>query len=161
MTGASPVERFVAGAIGPPGERTFYLEVDTDDSHDWYLVEKAQVAALAEEGSRLLADLGFTGTGAGIELGDISEPSRVAFRVGELALVYAEGSEFVTITARGATDDEVATWAVTPAQLDAVVTAARRAVAAGRPKCPRCGLAMDRDGHVCPTTNGDLRGHRP
>ena len=50
---------------------------------------------------------------------------------------------------------------MTHAQLDAFAREAQVVVAAGRPECPRCGLAMDADGHNCPRSNGDLRGHRP
>ena len=50
---------------------------------------------------------------------------------------------------------------VTPAQLDAAARHGAAAVRAGRPRCPRCGLAMEPEGHHCPATNGDLRDHRP
>lgn len=161
MTASSPVSRFAAGAIGVPGQRVFYLEVSTGDTHEWYAVEKGQVAALGAESTQLLADLGFAGAGAGVELDELAEPDDVAFRVEEIVLVYSEGTGLVTVTLRGSDDAEVAAWAVTPAQLDALAVQGLRAVGAGRPACPRCGLAMDAEGHVCPTTNGDLRGHRP
>jgi len=161
MSDPTPARRFAAGAIGVPGERAFYLEVDSDQDRTWYAVEKAQVAALGAEGTQLLAELGFAGAGAELVIDEVSEPTDVAFRVGEIMLIYSEESGLVTITLRGGEEMDVAVWAVTPAQLDALAAQGLRAVASGRTACPRCGLAMDPEGHVCPTTNGDLRGHRP
>jgi uncharacterized repeat protein (TIGR03847 family) len=160
MSASTPVYRFAAGAIGAPGQRAFYLEVATEDTHEWYAVEKGQVAALAAESTQLLSDLGFAGAGADVTLDEIVEPNEIAFRVEEIMLVYVEETGLVTVTLRGSDDGESAVWPVTPAQLDAVAIQGLRSVAAGRPACPRCGLAMDVDGHICPTTNGDLRGHR-
>ena len=48
---------FTAGAIGPPGQRTFYLQARTGASSVAWKVEKQQVAALGEFLQRMLADL--------------------------------------------------------------------------------------------------------
>ncbi len=162
MTEPPDLARFVPGFVGVPGRRTFLLEVETGGHTTWYLLEKAQVTALAEEGARLLTRFGFTGAGAHIELGEVAEPTAVAFRVANIRLAYDEPLGRIEIELIP-TDDQVGavSFFVNPAQLDAAVHTARSAAAAGRPKCPRCGLAIDPEGHVCPTTNGDLRHHRP
>ena len=49
---------FTAGAIGPPGQRVFYLQVREGEVTATLLCEKQQVAALAEYFDGLLDDLG-------------------------------------------------------------------------------------------------------
>ncbi len=80
----------------------------------------------------------------------------------ELRLGYDEPAETVTLTLVSTGEDapEV-THRMSSAQLGAAARVAVAAVLAGRPRCPRCGLAMDPEGHPCPLGNGDLRGHRP
>lgn len=164
MSREEPVARFVPGFVGVPGSRTFYFEVETgpDGPTAWYLAEKTQVAAFAAQSALLLAELGFTGAGAHLDVAPLRDPESVAFRVAELTIAYLESPGLIEI-GFGPVEDEIdaATHLVTPAQLDAAVRIGAAVVEAGRPLCAKCGLAMDPDGHVCPTTNGDLRGHRP
>jgi uncharacterized repeat protein (TIGR03847 family) len=164
MSREAPVARFVPGFVGVPGDRTFYFEVEIGPHGQtaWYLAEKTQVAAFAAQAALLLAELGFTGAGANLDVEPLRAPASVAFRVAELTIAYLEEPGLIEI-GFGPVEDEAAPVAhsVTPAQLDAAVRIGVTAVDAGRPACPKCGLAMDPDGHVCPTTNGDLRGHRP
>lgn len=164
MSREEPVARFVPGFVGVPGDRTFYFEVETGPhgQTSWYLAEKTQVAAFAAQAALLLAELGFTDAGAHLDLAPLRPPESVAFRVADLTIEYLEGPGLIEIGFGPVEDDAApaAHW-VTPAQLDAAVRIGAAAVEAGRPLCPKCGLAMDPDGHVCPTTNGDLRGHRP
>ena len=49
-----PAERFVAGAIGEPGSRTFYLQVTAGGTTHALLAEKEQIAALASQGLEIL-----------------------------------------------------------------------------------------------------------
>jgi uncharacterized repeat protein (TIGR03847 family) len=159
-----PVSRFVPGFTGSPGNRRFFFEVETEPGGPsyWYLAEKTQVADFAAQSALLLAEMGFTGAGAQLDLAPLREPTAVAFRVAEMTIEYRESAGLVVVTLGPGDESEPdAVHAITPAQLDAAVQIGTNAVRAGRPPCPRCGLAMDPTGHVCPTTNGDLRGHRP
>ena len=52
-----PVERFVAGTVGQPGERTFFLQARTGSRITSVSLEKAQVAALAQRVEILIRDL--------------------------------------------------------------------------------------------------------
>ena len=54
-------DRFVAGALGEPGERTFYLQARQGGAVVSVVLEKAQVAALAGRLSELLDAVGLTG----------------------------------------------------------------------------------------------------
>ncbi len=161
MSTRSTSHRFVPGFIGSPGRRTFLLEVDDATGRSWYLLEKAQVAALSAQSASLLAQAGLTGAGRDLDPGPISDPEEIAFRIGEIELAYIEGEGVVHVTLAPVDEGVPVLHVLTPAQLDAAARLGKAAVAGGRPLCPKCGLAMDPDGHVCPTTNGDLRDHRP
>ncbi|WP_117215367.1 DUF3090 domain-containing protein [Allorhizocola rhizosphaerae] len=51
-----PPERFVAGTVGPPGERTFYLQARGGGRLVSVVLEKVQVTLLAEKLEELLAE---------------------------------------------------------------------------------------------------------
>ena len=153
--------RFAAGAIGEPGDRTFLLQFETEETLDTYLLEKGQVAALGEQSIDLLNRIGFTGAGSEVDT-SLLRPESLVFRVGEMQLGYSEDSGIVTLVLGSVDETEVdIAYDLTPAMLDAAARSGLETVAAGRPTCPRCGLAMDPDGHHCPSNNGDLREHQP
>lgn len=153
---------FIAGAIGDPGERTFLLQFQVDSGIQTFLLEKGQVAALGEQSIDLLGQIGFAGAGTAEAVPELAVPQEFVFRVGEIQLGYAEATGLITMVLGSIDDpDERVVFAMTPAMLDAAVREGLEVVQAGRPKCPRCGLAMAPDGHHCPKDNGDLREHRP
>lgn len=156
------VERFSAGAIGEPGDREFRLEVVAEGLITAYLIEKLQVAALAEEAQNLLRERGSLGAGLQVDPGGVTADTPLAFRVGGLQLAIDDDSGRVTIVLHSTEEDDLpVACELTLPQLDAFAREALAIVASGRPACPRCNLAMDPDGHNCPRSNGDLRGHRP
>lgn len=156
------VERFAGGAIGEPGKRVFMLEVVAGGEAVGYVIEKFQVQALAMEVQSLLRERGLIGVGLAIEPGEVHAETPVAFRVGGLEMGIAEDSDMLSLAIISTDeDDDRVEYELSLAQLDAFAREALAVVASGRPACPRCGLAMDPDGHNCPRTNGDLRKHRP
>ncbi len=169
MISLGRADRFVAGAIGEPGDRTFLIEVEGAGVPHWYLLEKRQVAVLAERVLELLRDAGHEPSGAPrIEL---REPGVVDFRVGEIRMAYRSSESAITVTLLATRSEEEeeeeegddidgVEFDVTTDQLHAMAVHAQQAVLAGRPMCPRCALPMDPEGHVCPASNGDLRRHR-
>ena len=161
MTDRGMVEEFVAGAIGEPGDRTFLLQFRLGDALDTYVLEKTQVAALAEQALELLDQIGFSGAGAGAPAASLEPPEEIIYRIGGMQLGYDEGTGVLTLVVSSVDDDPDANaYDMTPALLDRAMRHGLEVVSAGRPTCPRCGLAMDPDGHHCPKDNGDLRHHR-
>lgn len=154
-------KRLVVGALGEPGDRIFMIQVVTDDRSRWYVLEKGQVAALAIESQGLLATIEVSAGSSTGERDELEPPDEIEFRVAELHLGYSETSGMVTLLLAGGEYDEQHEYAINPGQLAAAAEMGAAAVAAGRPACPKCGLAMDTEGHICPTSNGDLRNHRP
>lgn len=156
-----PAGVFAIGYLGVPGERTFYFQLVDGGSPHAYLLEKGQVAAFAEHAVRLLDAIGFAGAGAELDPPQVVEPDEVAFRIGAMQLGYDEDTGLIALTLSPTEEDEPSVvHRVTPAQLDAAARAGGVSVGEGRPRCPKCSLAMDSDGHICPTSNGDLRHHR-
>jgi uncharacterized repeat protein (TIGR03847 family) len=173
-----PPERFVAGTVGQPGQRAFYLQAAGSGRITSVALEKGQVSQLAERLDELLDEvLRRTGGSAAIPamapeaLTDdrpLDQPLMEDFRVGAIALAWDGESERVIIEAQELSDEPIEPLTEDlpedgPAILRVTITAAaarafaKRAlqlVTAGRPPCPLCGLPLDASGHICPRQNG-------
>jgi uncharacterized repeat protein (TIGR03847 family) len=161
----NPVGSITADAIGPPGERVFYLQASHEDTLVTLMLEKEQVQALAISVEQMLEELEKRRPQSAAEMELISqydlvlrEPIEPIFRVGQLGLGYDEDSDMLIVVAQELTDDSeemsvVRFWA-TRAQMKAMSEHSLRVVDAGRPACPLCGQPMDQDGHYCPRRNG-------
>jgi uncharacterized repeat protein (TIGR03847 family) len=176
-------ERFVAGTVGAPGERTFYLQARGDGRLTTVVLEKEQVSVLAQRIEQLLDEvLRMTGGATTVpatgpaeldDLAPLDQPVIEEFRVGTMALAWDGESEQVVIEAQAVTEDaeeqasitdddaeegpDLLRVRLTGAQARAFAKRALAVVAAGRPPCPFCGLPLDPAGHVCPRQNGYRR----
>jgi uncharacterized repeat protein (TIGR03847 family) len=92
-----PPERFVAGTVGQPGQRTFYLQASAAGRITSVALEKQQVAALAERVDEVLDEVlrrtGGTGApalapAALADQAGLEQPITEDFRVGTLALAW-------------------------------------------------------------------------
>jgi uncharacterized repeat protein (TIGR03847 family) len=176
-----PPERFVAGTVGQPGDRTFYLQATDKGRVVSVALEKVQVQVLAERLEELL-ETARRQTGAEIplsmpqELEDtapLDTPIEEEFRVGNMGLAWETDAERLVVEALAQpteegqpeveplSDDEEGPDALrvrmTAAMARAFIVRALRVVAAGRPPCPLCGLPLDPEGHICPRQNGHRR----
>jgi uncharacterized repeat protein (TIGR03847 family) len=168
-----PPERFVAGTVGQPGERTFFLQATDGERVTSVALEKTQVQVLAERLGDLLDEVRRRGGDAPVEappeledVAPLDQPILEEFRVGTLGLAWDGEDGLVLIEAHAQSDareveedDEKADGAVlrvriTPAMARAFVKRALRVVAAGRPPCPLCGRPLDPEGHICARLNG-------
>src|SRR5579864_2556080 len=173
-----PPDRFVAGAVGQPGERVFYLQATARGRVTSVVLEKYQVSLLAERLDELLDEvLRRTGGSpvvpaaapAGLQDdGPLDLPLLEDFRVGAIALAWDGDGGMVVIEAQEESDEPVEPLAedvpadgpgvlrvrITPGAARAFAQRAAKIVAAGRPPCPLCGLPLDTDGHICPRQNG-------
>lgn len=179
-----PPERFVAGTVGPPGERTFYLQARGGGRLVSVVLEKVQVSLLAEKLEELLAEahqrFALELPPAGTEPPDnepLEMPVDEEFRVGTLGLAFDVENSTIIIEAIAvdetaeplteeeeeeepteipAISDELDRLRVrlTPSAVREFIDRARRVVAAGRPPCPLCGQPLDTSGHLCPRHNG-------
>jgi uncharacterized repeat protein (TIGR03847 family) len=161
------VDSLVTGAIGVPGQRTFYVQAVVDGRLVAVKCEKQQVAVLGQYLRRLLDDLPapedrpLPGTLA------VVDPPVVAFVLGRISAGYDKEADRVVLGFEEAveTDDEgeplpealedqeTLRVRVTRGQALAFAEQAEAAVAAGRPPCRWCQRPIDPEGHACPRMN--------
>jgi uncharacterized repeat protein (TIGR03847 family) len=178
-----PPERFVAGTVGEPGQRTFFLQARGSGRVTSVSLEKQQVSVLAERVEALLDEVVRRSSGeAGVpavtpadssDSAPLDAPIEEEFRVGTMSLAWDGEVERVVIECFEAgegpneeeeladTDDEASggvlrVW-LTGATARAFAKRALAVVAAGRPPCPFCNNPLDPSGHICPRANGYRR----
>jgi uncharacterized repeat protein (TIGR03847 family) len=179
-----PPERFVAGTVGEPGQRTFFLQARGAGRVTSVSLEKQQVSVLAERVDALLDEVVRRSAGeAGVpavapadtaDSAPLDAPIEEEFRVGTMALAWDADDEVVVIEAQAVTEDDedddppliadededgppLLRVRLSGSAARAFVTRAQAVVAAGRPPCPFCGGPLDAGGHVCPRANGYRR----
>src|SRR5688500_12889188 len=150
------VDHLTAGAVGPPGQRIFYLQARHGEQVVSLRLEKTQVAALVAYLAGMLADMPPPGAIPAGE--DLIEPVVAEWVVASLGVTYDEEADRVVILAEELVEEgeEAARARITATreQVAALSVRGAEAVAAGRPPCPLCGQPLDPDGHTCPRLNG-------
>ncbi|WBQ08485.1 DUF3090 domain-containing protein [Kribbella sp. CA-293567] len=176
-------DRFVAGTVGEPGARTFFLQARTGNRLTSVACEKEQVMALAERLDVMLDEVArrFDREPAGqttLEDTDpLEQPIEEEFRAGTMTLAWEADAEKVVIevfavvateqaeleetdpvaAALESEDAEVFIVRISEEQARAFARRAVALVASGRPSCPFCGRPIDPEGHICPRANGYRR----
>jgi uncharacterized repeat protein (TIGR03847 family) len=174
-----PPERFVAGTVGPPGQRTFFLQAKDGRRLATVSLEKVQVSVLSDRINDMLDSLaGAAGSddaaAAAVDNDPLDAPIEDEFRVNTLSLGWDPTRHVLVIECHDRDPDET----LAPEDLeeaglppetrtirvvlrpDHARAFARRCgalVAAGRPPCPFCGGPLDPGGHICPRSNGYRR----
>jgi uncharacterized repeat protein (TIGR03847 family) len=105
-----PPDRFVAGTVGQPGNRTFFLQARRAGQIVSVVLEKVQVAVLAERLGVLLDELearGIVGPTSAVmtDTSPLDEPINETFRATTLTLGWDGDTEQILVEAR-AEDDE-------------------------------------------------------
>jgi uncharacterized repeat protein (TIGR03847 family) len=153
------VDHLTTGAVGPPGERVFYIQFASGSELVTLKLEKSQVAALIRYLGTLLSDLPPPRT-LPADM-DLVEPVIAEWVVGTLGVSYDEDTDRVVLLAEELVeegeDGAVARIIARRDQVAALVLHGAEVVEAGRPPCPLCGEPLDAEGHVCARLNG----HKP
>ena len=170
-------ERFVAGTVGEPGDRAFYLQAIEDARTISVLLEKQQVSVLAERIEALLAEIARrfgseVDTGQEVESSDndpLAVPLEEEFRVGTMGLGWDADSKSIVVELLAVTEEEVDESVVlddteegpdalrvflSPMQAREFADRAEKVVSAGRAPCPLCAEPLDPQGHICVRLNG-------
>jgi uncharacterized repeat protein (TIGR03847 family) len=175
-------DRLVAGTVGEPGNRTFFLQARDGNRIVSVLIEKVQVELLANRLHQLLVEVRARGAGvpeeptaADVDTAALDEPLNEVFRVGTMAIIWDGDDESVVIEARAMTEDDqagspgdevdiddgqeddasdVVRIHLRPSKALAFAKQALEVVAAGRPPCPFCGQPLNPEGHICARRNG-------
>ncbi len=183
--GFDPPERFIAGTVGPPGQRTFFLQARSGARLVSVSLEKQQVQALAERVDELLDEVMASERSqatipavAPLGLDDtdpLEQPIEEEFRAGTMTLSWDPSDERVVIEVFPYSEaavitpdqvdedfeepeaDEVFLVRIPPGTARAFVQRTEQVLEAGRPSCPFCGNPVDPDGHLCVRANGFRR----
>jgi uncharacterized repeat protein (TIGR03847 family) len=175
------VDALGAGAIGEPGARAFYIQADKRGSRLTVLVEKEQIALLAQEAVAFLDRIADDHPEPPAEsallhpsVAQVTEPAVPLFRARMIGLGFEPDRGLVLIELRERAEDEsdeadevaveddaddddddgyVARIFATRAQVRAMAARGSEAVQSGRPACPLCEFPMDPAGHICPRWN--------
>ncbi|WP_211769028.1 DUF3090 domain-containing protein [Kutzneria sp. CA-103260] len=173
-------DRFVAGTVGEPGDRTFYLQAAEDGRLVSVVLEKTQLSVLADRIGSLLeevqrrfdAEVPDSAPDDLIDTDPLAVPVEEEFRVGTMGLGWDAESTAVVVELLAVTEEEVDEAVVlddteegpdavrvflTPPAARAFAARADRVVNAGRKPCPLCEEPLDPSGHVCPRQNGYRR----
>jgi uncharacterized repeat protein (TIGR03847 family) len=180
-------DRFVAGTVGQPGERAFFLQAREGNRITSVAVEKQQVSVLAEHLDRVLDEVvRRTAGGANVppaatssrDNDPLDAPITEEFRVGTMTIAWDPSIDRIVIELFSNVDveeeteepvvepatevpeveaDEVFVVKITAAYARDFVARAHALVSAGRPPCPFCLQPIDPAGHVCPRSNGYRR----
>ena len=171
----------MAGTVGQPGDRNFFLQARDGVRVVSVVLEKVQVAVLADRLGELLSELERRGIEAAeaaeraassaVDTGPLDEPLNEAFRAGSLTLGWDGDAERVLVEARAQSEDgeeidpdedddededgpDLLRVRMTAEAARSFVERAVRIVASGRLPCPLCGQPLDPTGHLCPRRNG-------
>lgn len=177
-----PPDRFVAGTVGPPGQRTFFLQASSGSRLASVSLEKQQLSTLADRVNDLLDDFASSEAAEAVaeafdDVEPLATPIEDEFRVGTMSLGWDEerrvvivechdGQEELVVDEEGEATLEpeqpspfetVLRVVIAPAHARAFARRCAKVVAAGRPPCPFCGGPLDPTGHICPRANGYKR----
>jgi len=177
------VNRFIVGTVGMPGERAFFIQVESDQGFTTVAVEKSQVAALSLRLRELitqvrrnkLASLDELEIASLIDNEALNFPIDEEFTAGVMAIAWDVDTQKVSVEIQAVaegefteplSDDELSEIEDPPDllrfnlrlfQARGFCNRADLIVASGRAPCPFCGLPIDPNGHLCPRSNGYRR----
>ena len=179
-----PPDRFVAGTVGEPGARTFFLQARASSRLVSVALEKQQVQLLAERIEAMLDDLLQGQTGSfeeefvpaltpedSVDRDPLETPIEEEFRAGTMTLAWDDDAQRVIVEVFAIEEDvsgpedlvdpesdrEVVVVVLPPTVARSFCERAKVVVSAGRPSCDFCGNPLDPDGHLCPRMNGFRR----
>ena len=162
-----PVERFIAGTVGEPGERAFFIQARNGGRLVTVALEKGQVAALAERLEIVIKDLRKNDFSLVIEQmprddAALELPIEAEFEVGAISMAWDEAAKSMSIEFfemqsdqnQGETSLKVS---INLGMCAGFVQRCKALLRAGRLPCPFCGMPIDPQGHLCPRANGYRR----
>lgn len=174
-----PVERFVAGTVGQPGERTFFIQARYGARLISVSCEKVQVQALADRLAYMLREIKQSNPTISINRlqrddAPLDTPIEEEFRIGVIGLAFDAERELIQIDLQEvsegeqeesdlidvddlSSDQDILRVLISPSMAEQFSKRALSVVNAGRQPCPFCGGPIDIRGHLCPRANGYRR----
>lgn len=161
-------QRCVAGTIGEPGERAFFIQARSDNRVVSVALEKAQVQAVATRLEVMIAEFRKSNPLIAIQSLPVDDapldtPVDEEFQVGAISLAWDEEQQLITLELYELEEDEedaegdVLEINFSLGVASSFVNRSKALVNAGRVPCPFCGIPIDPRGHLCPRANGYRR----
>lgn len=165
-----PCDHLTADAIGPPGQRVFYMQAYQEQRTVTVIIEKMQLQSLAISMEQFLGELEEKNPDLSEASGDyveevmhINPPVDPLFRVGEIGLGYDKERDRVVLFVKEILTEEddpdnaavIRFWA-SRKQVRQLARWGVEVASRGRPICPQCGQPEEPEGHFCPKKNGHL-----
>ena len=161
-------QRCVAGTIGEPGERAFYIQARSDNRVVSVALEKAQVQAAATRLELMIAEVRKSNPLIAIQSLPVDDapldtPVDEEFQVGAISLAWDEDEQLITLELYELEEDEedaegdVLEINFSLGVASSFANRSKALVNAGRVPCPFCGIPIDPRGHLCPRANGYRR----
>ena len=158
----------MAGTIGEPGERAFFIQARNKGRVISVALEKAQVQAIANRLELIVAEVKKSNPLISIESfpqddAPLETPVDEEFQVGAISLAWNELDQLLSFELYELEDDEhdeEGQVLEINFSLGMAISFAQRSKAlvnAGRLPCPFCGIPIDPRGHLCPRANGYRR----
>lgn len=161
-------DRCVAGTIGEPGERAFFIQARSNARVISVALEKAQVQAIANRIELIIAEVRKSNpllSVATLPTDDapLETPVDEEFQVGAISLAWNELEQLIAFELYELEDDEqdeegqVLEINFSVGMALAFAQRSKALVNAGRLPCPFCAIPIDPRGHLCPRANGYRR----
>ena len=164
----SDPDRFVAGTVGPPGERAFFIQARSAHRLTSVALEKAQVQAIAARLEVMVSEIKksdplITVAKSIVDDAPLDSPIDAEFQVGAISLAWNEETQRICLELyelqedEAESDGEMLEVNITISLALSFVTRSKAVVNAGRLPCPLCAIPIDPRGHLCPRANGYRR----
>ena len=166
-----PIESFMVGTIGQPGEREFYLQAKYRNGIHSFAIDKLQVTALADRMALLIGELKAADYRfENVIANNFEVPLIPEFQIGVIGIIWMGTTEQVSLDLQEIVQGDndlipieeedgpaIFRLLMSPDIANAFISQSRKIVAAGRAPCPFCALPINKDGHLCPRANGYRR----
>jgi uncharacterized repeat protein (TIGR03847 family) len=161
-------ERCIAGTIGEPGERAFFVQARNKGRVISVALEKAQVQAIANRIELIVSEVRKSNplisvTPLPVDDAPLETPVDEEFQVGAISLAWNDLEQFIAFELYELEDDEqeaegqVLEINFSLGMAIAFAQRSKALVNAGRLPCPFCSIPIDPRGHLCPRANGYRR----
>lgn len=171
----NPCVKLTTDAIGKPGQRTFFIQGQTNDQTVTLIYEKIQLQSLIVASVRFFEKLHEKYPQLSAEDGlfnemdmQISPPVDPLFRVGDLNLSYDPDQDLVCLITteiifeqedpetqlKAQEEARIVNFWCTRNQFSQFINWSVELIQRGRPICPLCNQPIEPEGHLCPKKNG-------
>jgi len=149
-----------AQSFGQPGQRTFRLRIvgaAFESASLW--MEKEHLQALSLSLQQVLSEFKHEPAPQAADVGEFPDAADHDFRVGRIGIGLSPSDRTVILQVGEPEEgqDYKLRFRLTLDHCASLVVQLNGIIAAGRPRCPLCGLPIDPTGHTCSRSNGHSR----